>query len=184
MEARLAALRQRQRQSKEQNRKELQRAAHEQKLQSVQARQAARDPEDGSPPRHSGPDTAVGTPRERNLHYTLAECDDWEDKVAASSAAKSRSATHNYSLLAQQVYTKEVSKIDTEGYAPPTPREGLYAVHKPTRARIAAVAKNIEDTSNRRYQQLRSKQQARTTGSSFINEKNRQFNKKLERDYK
>lgn len=193
--SRLAELRKKKLQSKEDNKKDLAKDFQDQRRKSLKLKElekaAERDEE------YDKDTEKKKDPRSNNLSYTLEECEEWDEKKNQREQAKKRSSGHDYSLLAEQVYNKEVLRfeVDREDYAQQkahgatkkgTYRSDNYLVQKPSTAKVNALASGIKETSKKRADALRKKQEAATKNddSSFINEKNKQFNMKIAREYK
>ncbi|CAH2355654.1 pre-mRNA-splicing factor Syf2p [[Candida] railenensis] len=193
--SRLAELRKKKLQSKEDNRKDLAKDFQNQRRKSLKLKELEKTAE-----KDEGYDEDTEKkkdPRLNNLSYTLEECEEWDEKKNLREQAKKRSSGNDYSVLAEQVYNKEVSRIevDREDYAKQkahgaakkgTYRSDNYLVQKPSTAKVNALASGIIETSKKRADALRKKQEAATKNddSSFINEKNKQFNMKINREYK
>lgn len=132
------------------------------------------------------------TKASRNLSYSLQECEDWQMRKPSNRSAQN----HDYNSLAATSYHKELSEsdIDPEAYelakrklsaagsssgSPESPQDFNIITSQIDKQ---ALADALRESVNRKLK----KQRRRGVGidaGSFINEKNKQFNMKVNREY-
>lgn len=192
LSSRLEALRKKKLESKQENKKDLYKDIQNQRVRSLNLKR--NNDEEAI---HEAVSNDKGEDaRQRNLSYTLEECEDWESKKKEKREAKSRSSTLNYSDLAEQLYLKEVLKMDVDkvdfnkltlkpnSKVNLTATTGNYSIHKPSKDKINALSKEIQDTQRKAQERREKNINSGNNSTSFINEKNKQFNMKLDRQYK
>lgn len=179
--ARLNQLKKLKKDAQSQNRQSL---YQDNKRQRLQSRKAKEEEGEDKHEKHEkqDKDDAI-TERERNLKYSIEECEKWDSKVKA----KKSSGYHNYTELAHKSYNKEIEEmdVDKEEYERQKVRGesgDKFVSHKPKGSDVDALARGIEDSNARRMRMRRVKKDENDVGS-YINEKNKQFNLKLNRQY-
>ncbi|CAK7909600.1 pre-mRNA-splicing factor Syf2p [[Candida] anglica] len=191
MSSRLEALRKKKREAQSQNKQELYKDFQNQKLKSVNLKALARGKE-GAEDKLEQINKGDDYTRAKNWGWSVEECEAWEAKQNERAAAKNRSETHDYGKLAEQVYTKEISKlqVDKEEYSKARAKNSAgtsntaYLVQKPSKNKISSLAQGIQETSAKRAALSKRKTTDNSNSEGYINEKNRQFNMKLDRQYK
>lgn len=165
---RLAALRRKKDQCKQSNAATL---AREQKLQRARANpNSVSDAEDNSEREEEGD----------RLDWTATEWEAWDLKQGRQGAT---GGYKNLTDLAFSTYQKATSKqvVDKEKYRAHLAREGNAApfVVVAEREDVEKLSRSLHEASETRLKRRRKEENA----GSYITEKNRQFNMKLEREY-
>ncbi|ODV79479.1 uncharacterized protein CANTADRAFT_259855 [Suhomyces tanzawaensis NRRL Y-17324] len=129
-------------------------------------------------------DEVEKTERQKNLEYTLEDCERWEAKKLAQRA-KLGGEYQNFNHLAQQTYNKAIKDLEVDKHDYHTRKknttEDIIPSNKPDAVVVQKLADSINETNAER---MKKKRRHEEDASSYINEKNRQFNMKLNRDYK
>lgn len=175
--AKLNQLKKLRKEAQSQNRLSLYKETKRQRLQSKKAKDEDQEEDHGKPEKDDI------TQRERNLKYSIEECEAWDSKVKS----KKSSGYHNYTELAHKSYNKEIQEIDVdkEEYGRQKLRgesTDKFVSHRPNEADVEALAQGLENSNARRMRMRRVKKNENDVGS-YINEKNKQFNLKLNRQY-
>lgn len=118
-------------------------------------------------------DTEKTEKKKNDSEYTLQEWKEWTEKKA-NKGKQASGGYKNLEELAHSTYEREVAnmEVDKEKYAKLKEGEGKEDVD--------ALVRGLEEASERRLKRRRTG----TAESNSINEKNRQFNMKLEREQK
>ncbi|KAF3984974.1 hypothetical protein FT663_05475 [Candidozyma haemuli var. vulneris] len=118
-------------------------------------------------------DTEKTEKKKNDSEYTLQEWKEWTEKKA-NKGKQASGGYKNLEELAHSTYEREVAnmEVDKEKYAKSKEGEGKEDVD--------ALVRGLEEASERRLKRRRTG----TAESNSINEKNRQFNMKLEREQK
>lgn len=134
--------------------------------------------------------------RKRNWDWTIEDCEKWEKKTK-QKGKNQKSGFQNFNKMAEQAYNKEILnlKVDREAYdqqkkvidkfngdSHPQMSKILPVYNKPNAADTNILVRNIEEANNRRMKRRRNKQEEDDV-NSYINDKNKQFNLKLNRQY-
>ncbi|RLV92884.1 Pre-mRNA-splicing factor SYF2 [Spathaspora sp. JA1] len=122
--------------------------------------------------------------RTKNLNYTLEECEKWEKK----QKKRNEDGTKNMDALAASTYKKEIKglKIDKEEYKKQkeensTGKKIVDAINfVPSEESKKGLANRLKESNERKMKKRRRNEEDE---GGFINEKNRQFNMKLNRQY-
>jgi pre-mRNA-splicing factor SYF2 len=161
--------------AKKQNQKDLQHLAKQHRIASSHL---GHDTQDKDSEKDISPDAI----RQRHLNYTIKECEIWNEKLKTKSQNASFSTYQNFNKLAELSYKKDLSaiQVDQEEYETSRNLHGdLIGSHVPKSGDVQALVANIESANTRR---TTSRSTHESTGS-YVNEKNRQFNMKLNRQY-
>lgn len=161
--------------AKKQNQKDLQHLAKQHRLASSHLGRNTQDKDHEK-------DTSPEAIRQRHLNYTIEECDIWSEKQKTKSQNASISKYQNFNKLAELSYKKDLSalQVDQEAYKQSKNlHDDLIGSHVPKSDDVLALVANIETANTRR---TASRSNDESTGN-YINEKNRQFNMKLNRQY-
>lgn len=134
--------------------------------------------------------------RKQNWDWSIEDCEKWEKKI--KQKGNNKSGFQNFSKMAEQAYNKELLnlKVDKEAYdqqrnAAEKNKSNsdqlqmpkiLPLSSKPSAADTNRLVRNIEEANNRRMKRRRNKDDEDDV-NSYINDKNRQFNLKLNRQY-
>ncbi|KAI3406583.2 hypothetical protein KGF56_000715 [Candida oxycetoniae] len=134
---------------------------------------------------------------ERAMEYTIEECEKWHEK----QQKKAHHAIQNQTKLAEASYYKEISNmvIDKETYKAQRERlmkvEGnmdrndeettiITTIAVPSEATKQEVSQIMKESRDRKYiKKKRRRQDELLNVDGFINEKNKQFNMKLNRQF-
>ncbi|KAK6454324.1 Pre-mRNA-splicing factor SYF2 [Scheffersomyces xylosifermentans] len=187
--ARLKALKQKKKESEILNKKEVIQDLKNQKLKSIQARKdeaKINSAEDGE---------EVYKPQETkgNREYTIEEAEKWEAKKKSIGEYQQKRGYSNLNKLAELSYKKEIGnlEVDKESYEKDKKKQQQRAVQeganipvfdtKHSASAVASLVNNIQESNVRRMKRRRNKDDDEVSG--YINDKNRQFNKKLNREY-
>mmetsp|Transcript_3118 Transcript_3118/g.3495 ORF Transcript_3118/g.3495 Transcript_3118/m.3495 type:complete len:232 (+) Transcript_3118:35-730(+) len=135
--------------------------------------------------------------RKQNWDWSIEDCEKWEKKTKQKGNNK-KSGFQNFSKMAEQAYNKELLnlKVDKEAYdqqknAAEKNKSSsdqlqmpkiLPFSSKPSAADTNRLVRNIEEANNRRMKRRRNKDDEDDV-NSYINDKNKQFNLKLNRQY-
>lgn len=134
--------------------------------------------------------------RKQNWDWTIEDCEKWEKKTKQKGRSQ-KSGFQNFNKMAEQAYNKELLnlKVDKETYdqqknAINKNKSGsqlqmsniLPVSTKPSAADTNRLVRNIEEANNRRMKRRRNKDDEDDV-NSYINDKNKQFNLKLNRQY-
>lgn len=134
--------------------------------------------------------------RKQNWNWTIEDCEKWEKKTKQKGNNK-KSGFQNFNKMAEQAYNKELLnlKVDKETYeqqknAAERSKSGdklqmskiLPLSSKSSAADTNRLVRNIEEANNRRMKRRRNKDDEDDV-NSYINDKNKQFNLKLNRQY-
>ncbi|KAI9464083.1 mRNA splicing factor SYF2 [Lactarius psammicola] len=134
--------------------------------------------------------------RQKNWEWTIEENEEWEKKLARK-ARRADFEFHDDSHAARRKYKKDVDKLkpDLEAYnrqketamglAPGTLSQNglLYADNKPSDEAIDRVIGKINQDIDKRRKFSRKRPNEDSGDVTYINEKNRIFNKKIARYY-
>ncbi|CUM62535.1 uncharacterized protein PRCAT00000086001 [Priceomyces carsonii] len=129
------------------------------------------------------------------LNYTIDDCDKWSKKRAAIKQNKQNDGYQSYSQLAEYSYNKEItrvvvdkdeyerqketqSKLQIKGIVNPSK---ITDINKPSKETISAVVNSLTEANHRKM----SKRETRriSDANDYINDRNRQFNLKLDRQF-
>lgn len=104
--------------------------------------------------------------KQKHMNYTIKQCQDWNEKMMMKNSNKLNKSTYsNYNKLAELSYYKNLKMtIDDNNSNDTNPLDLLLNLVK---------IQNLRRLSKRRRNEL---------GDSFINDKNKQFNMKLNRE--
>lgn len=127
--------------------------------------------------------------REELMGYTMREYENWEKKVQAKEAKKDGA---NLEELAKYTYEKQLNKVRKHAG---TGKSAKIRKDRDTgkinisddRQLVNRLASDLERTSKERYlarQKEMVKRDMQTTPGGYINDKNKQFNEKLDRQLK
>lgn len=135
--------------------------------------------------------------RKQNWSWTIEDCEKWENKKKRDNK-NLRSGFQNFSGMAQQSYNKELQNLEVDKDEYERQKKALLQKHgvedprelkkvidlsnKPKSADKNRLVRNIEDANNRRMKRRRNKDEEDDV-NSYINDKNKQFNLKLNRQY-
>ncbi|KAG7822884.1 hypothetical protein KL909_003487 [Ogataea angusta] len=174
----------------EENEKELQREIRqlkeEQKLRAAAARKDVEEIE--TEPQNQG----ANCERLRNLRYTIEQDEAWHEKLEAGKTAAEDREFQNFKQLARQTYTKglkNLNPLDPEQYEA---QKQIYFEMKKEGKSDSEIINSL--TSRERLNQMVDQLKERETTTvkrrktaqdrqNFINDKNKQFNDKLDRHY-
>ncbi|ABN67579.2 predicted protein [Scheffersomyces stipitis CBS 6054] len=183
---RLEELRRRKKESQVQNSIE---ASIEWKTKKLAAKKQPKDLEedDENEALHEGP-------QKDKLDYTLLEWEEWDKKMSNSKFG--RKGYSNMNELAKWSYEKEMEalevdkveynkqkqKLELQNSANAVERDIAMLKVKPSQEAVASLVQNLQESNERKQKRRRNKQDEEAV-SSYINEKNRDFNMKLNREY-
>ncbi|KAH3669531.1 hypothetical protein WICMUC_004953 [Wickerhamomyces mucosus] len=133
--------------------------------------------------------------RLKNWDYTLEENEKWEAKQELKNSNIDNAGFRNYSQLAEQSYRREIEElnIDKEAYLKgklkrlkqkdALDRDQDDEIddynNKPSKAAIDQLIANLKGSDGRKMKRRKNYEDT----SSYINDKNKQFNEKLNRHY-
>ncbi|KAK6203560.1 SYF2 splicing factor-domain-containing protein [Scheffersomyces amazonensis] len=151
---------------------------------SVQQSETPKDPTDYKPK-----DEPTDN-RKRILEYTIEESQQWDKKQKQLKKNQRQHGYANMNTLAESTYNKEIQtlQVDKEDYkiqkevktiSNTDPIRQLQ--HKPSKHAVETLVNHIEEENDRRQSKRRNKRD--DGASSYINDKNKEFNKKLDRQY-
>lgn len=134
--------------------------------------------------------------RQRNLDWSIKDWEEWEKKTGKQRPRQV--GFDNWSQLAASSYEKEISKLQVDKDDYNEKKQVLmrkYNITEPKDVRniidlksevkssdIDKLVQNINETNDRRMKRRRDHDSEHDV-SSYINEKNKQFNMKLNRQY-
>lgn len=193
--ARLNELRQKKKQSEQENRKELIKFKKEQRLKSHQHKEHEKQIL-----LNEGDD--VGAKEEiradyeskRHLAWTLEECENYDKRQQLLKKRKVGPGAHSEGQIAAQTYQKEIEEVgvDKDAYAQSknSVDAGLVSIvdkidhigKGDSKADISKLQKHIIDSNTRRMSKRRTRRHEESQGS-YISHKNKDFNLKLSRQY-
>lgn len=155
------------------NKRELLKETRRQKHASLEAKNANRIAVSPQTP---------STSNDKLVKYSVSEFEDWEMKKHSKADNKN---TQSYDGVAQMSYAKEIASlpVDKEAYERETQASSRAS---PSEIRTSEVDKEALATLIKRSTERKLKKQGRKAvgeAGSFINEKNKQFNMKLSREY-
>lgn len=116
--------------------------------------------------------------REQAWGWTIEDVEKWNDKQKQKGRLNSK--FESYDDLAEKTYNKDtrVLKTDLDEYK--KQKELNAATHIPSKDVLESYVSNLQEKETKRFMSRRVNDGA---DSTFINEKNRQFNDKLSRHY-
>lgn len=128
--------------------------------------------------------------RKRNLQWTIKEWDEWDKK----QKTKAKPGYNNFNQLAQQTYEKEIANLEVDKLKYKIQKDQLAKKHNGELSLTAIdfTAKTDETSKNQlvasiklsdERKQTRRRRQGDAGAASYINDKNREFNLKLNRHY-
>ncbi|KAI5959864.1 uncharacterized protein KGF55_005096 [Candida pseudojiufengensis] len=122
--------------------------------------------------------------KDRLMEYTIEECEKWQEK----QQRKANNGIQDQNKLAESSYYKEISaiKIDKEAYRLSKENEikGISPNDSPINDAKDEVSKLMKESKDRKFnKKKRGRDEADENVGNYINEKNRQFNMKLNRQY-
>lgn len=193
--ARLKELRQKKKESEQENRKELIKFKKEQRLKSHEHKEHEKqlllnDGDDGADTEERGDDYET----KRHLTWTLEECENYDKKQQLLKKRKVGPGTHSEGQIAAQTYLKEIEEVgvDKDAYAqsknsanagPVNVLDKIDQVGKAdSKADVAKLQKHIIDNNTRKMSKRQSRRDEESQGS-YISHKNKDFNLKLNRQY-
>ncbi|CAH2451078.1 Hypothetical protein BQ9382_C4-3626 [Komagataella phaffii CBS 7435] len=129
--------------------------------------------------------------RLKNWDYSIQQDEDWNDRLEKSDLPD------DYAQIAERAYTKDLSKaltpLSQEEYNTQkqeyyrTRSQGIPYVHKPSSEKLESVINHVKAKDERTLRKI-NKNKIRNSLSggdtNYINDKNKQFNEKLNRHYK
>ncbi|CCE72868.1 Piso0_000469 [Millerozyma farinosa CBS 7064] len=193
--ARLKELRQKKKESEQENRKELIKFKKEQRLKSHEHKE-----HDKKLLLDEGHDDAAAEERgddyeaKRHLTWTLEECENYDKKQHLSKKRKVGPGAHSEGQIAAQTYSREIEEVgvDKDAYTrskhsvdtgPVNVLDRIDQVGKgDSKADVAKLQKHIIDNKTRKMRKRRSRRDDESQGS-YISHKNKDFNLKLKRQY-
>lgn len=195
--SRFQALKAKRQEAKKLNKREIFQDAKNQRMASIKARQEEinKQNQEAGDDRHTKQDEKDQS--EKNLEYTIEETEKWQAKQKKKNN-NHRDGTQNLDILAETTYIKEISdiKIDKEEYN--RQKKSLmekYNVddesqlksivdveNKPSPQTMSEMVTKLAESNERKMKRKRNKGDEKDV-DSFINEKNKQFNMKLNRQY-
>lgn len=139
-------------------------------------------------------ETAPITEKDRILNYTVEQTDKWHDQQKTK-----KKTSENFSELAALTYDKEVDNLNIDKVKYNQEKQKVidkYQVldpgklnttleliqNSPDKAASKELANSIRQLDQERYHRKRTRHDE--DGANYINDKNKQFNKKLDRQYK
>ncbi|ANZ76170.1 BA75_02987T0 [Komagataella pastoris] len=129
--------------------------------------------------------------RLKNWDYSIQQDEDWNDRLEKSDLPD------DYAQIAERAYTKDLSKTlsplsqkeyhtqKQEYYR--TRSQGIPYVHKPSAEKLESVINHVvakDERTVRKINKNRIKNSLNGGETNYINDKNKQFNEKLNRHYK
>lgn len=121
--------------------------------------------------------------RERNLNYSIDDCEKWDSK--RTSHPNHKGGYLNMNKLADLSYKKEITELEVDSQEYDRQKALLHNqdfAHRPTPEAIDSLVTGLESSNERRMKRKRTQKEENGV-DSFINEKNKQFNLKLNRQY-
>lgn len=120
-------------------------------------------------------ESGVDVERKRNLEWSIKEWDEWDKK----QKSKAKPGYNNFNQLAHQTYEKEIANLNIDKLKYKVQKNGESRVtEEASKNRLVAAIKLSDE---RKLKGRRS--QDNDGGAGYINDKNRQFNLKLNRQY-
>lgn len=140
--------------------------------------------------------------RKNNLKWSIKEWEGWEKKQKAVKSKQAKVGYNNFDQLAEQSYEKEILNLDIskddykeqkqalmkkydmseDDYLKPNNISNFDFHDKTRESSKNSLSKSIKDANERRMKRRRDNDEESDV-SSYINDKNRQFNQKLNRQY-
>lgn len=117
--------------------------------------------------------------RLKEMNYSIEEIERWDLKMALK-----QKGFQNFEQLAENAFYKTSSKteVDQELYEKAESNEEMDYESQIPKSRVTEVVSDYKDLKSRKMRNLERKRKSKAT-SSYINDKNRQFNEKLDRHY-
>lgn len=188
--AKLESLRQKKQQAAAANRKALSDDAKKQRIDLVQAKRAQKE-EDKFEDESIIEPTPEEEQRKKNMKYTIRQCEEWE-----KSRPKAQKAGSNFVELAQQAYKKNIQSIEidkklyeqqmrllNEKYhierLDDAERLNVLLEQKPADVDKQLLVNMVAEARTKKRRRNREEEAG---VDSYISEKNRQFNMKLNRE--
>lgn len=135
--------------------------------------------------------------RKQNWDWTIEDCEKWDMKNKRKGK-NLKSGFQNFNIMAEQAYNRELlnQKVDKDAYEQQKKEldrkssgehqqqmsKILPPSDKPKATDVRLLVRNIEDANSRRMKRRRNKEDEDDV-NSYINDKNKQFNLKLNRQY-
>ncbi|KAK6463364.1 SYF2 splicing factor-domain-containing protein [Scheffersomyces coipomensis] len=129
--------------------------------------------------------------RKRVLQYTIEESELWDRKQKQLKKNQRKHGYQNMNTLAESSYNKEIKElvVDKDSYNSSkvdnddkSNKKSVQLVnHKPSKEAVNQLVSNITQSTDRKSSKRNNKQDDDTSG--YINDKNKQFNKKIDRQY-
>lgn len=193
--ARLKELRQKKKESEQENRKELIKFKKEQRLKSHEHKEHEKqlllnEGDYGAATEERGDDYET----KRHLTWTLEECENYDKKQQLLKKRKVGPGAHSEGQIAAQTYLKEIEEVgvDKDAYAqsknsvnagPVNVLDKIDQVGKSdSKADVAKLQKHMIDNNTRKMSKRQSRRDEESQGS-YISHKNKDFNLKLSRQY-
>lgn len=192
--AKLQELKKKKQESERQNKQELFKDYKQQKLKSIEFKQIEKKKNNAELEHEKLNSLEKGEDfdRKQNWDWSIEDCEKWEKKNKAKAKMQTR-GFQNFNQMAEQSYNKELRNlnVDKEAYdqqkKESTTKKNneksiLPTINNPSKADVNTLVRNIEEANSRRMKRRRNKDDEDDV-SSYINDKNKQFNLKLNRQY-
>lgn len=113
------------------------------------------------------------------LNYSIEQTDKWNEKLEKKRKGK---GFENYNQVAAQTYNKEIMElpVDKKSYLQQKQSEVLDLNHTPSKEASDQLNKSLKENDARKMKKRRKNNEST---DAYINQRNRDFNQKLERQY-
>lgn len=192
--AKLQELKKKKQESERQNKQELFKDYKQQKLKSIEFKQIEKKKNNAELEHEKLNSLEKGEDfdRKQNWDWSIEDCEKWEKKNKTKAKMQTR-GFQNFNQMAEQSYNKELRNlsVDKEAYdqqkkESTTKKNNEKSIlptnNNPSKADVNTLVRNIEEANSRRMKRRRNKDDEDDV-SSYINDKNKQFNLKLNRQY-